>query len=184
MTRGVRPWWLAALLLAGCARNAVLELEIDLPRPAGRITHAVVQARSGAGFDGDWSQVPAVAVPLDASCVRPEPAPACRDRELDARCSAVVSVVAGEAELAPPLSVRVRFCADASCTAPAAPAEHRVAIERAFYRGRYTQARTCIDALPTDPAPPAEPIARCEVRCRDGTAASYCRLDGTHFCEE
>ncbi|MEC7523531.1 MAG: hypothetical protein VYE22_26860 [Myxococcota bacterium] len=166
---------LAALALSGCARNAIFELELDLPaQPAGPALYAVVQARPVGG--ADWDTLDALpGVPL---CARASEGP-CDDRVLDPACAAVLSVVADESELDVPLEVRVRYCEDPSCaTDPAAP-EHLIDVERPFYRGRYTQARVCLD----DVAPGRETLERCEVRCREGTVSSYCRLDGTHFCE-
>lgn len=167
------------LLALGCTRNAVFELELELPPAEGR--YVVVEARSGATPDRIGVAPP---IPSSGSCARPDPAPPCEERQLDPACSAVVSVVADEAEIEAPLELRIRFCVDPDCADPAdeeAP-ERRVDVERAFYLGRYTQARACIDALPP-PDAPIELIERCDVRCREGTAAMYCRLDGTHFCE-
>ena len=171
---------LLALVTSGCTRNAIFELELELPpQPPGTALFAVIDAsRDGFGF----TDAEPLAIPLAAACLRPDPAPACDDRTLDLGCSAVVSVVAGGA-LTAPLAIRVRFCEDPACAAPAdasAPV-HRVDVERAFYEARYTQARVCIDAVPTDPV--TETVDRCEVRCREGSATMQCRLDGTHFCE-
>jgi hypothetical protein len=175
---------LALALATGCARNAILELELELPpAPAGQVVFAVVEARTDASFDAPFTGEPLDGFPLAPSCTRGDTPPPCGDRMLDPSCSAVVSVIGDGDDGARPLHVRVRFCQDPSCAAPAdgsAP-EHRASIERAFYTGRYTQARTCIDALPVEPS--LDTIERCEVRCRDGNAARHCRLDGTHFCE-
>ncbi len=169
----------AAALALGCARNAVFELELELPpQPAGPMRFAVVEAREGGAEPGTVELGP-----LNAACGRPDPAPACADRALDPTCSAVVSVVADGARSGP-LDVRVRFCESPRCSVPAdasAP-ELQVTIERAFYEGRYTQARVCADEVPTGAVPVT--VERCDVRCREGTAAMYCRADGTHFCED
>lgn len=182
----MRSLFFAALLLCGCARNAIFELELDLPpRPSGAL-HAVVQVRNDADFSAGWSGVPmAPGVPLPPACARPDPAPACDDRELDPACSAVVSVIGDEDDLTRPLRVRIRFCEDPACgaAADAAAPETRVEIERAFYTGRYTQGRVCVDAVPPGPGGVPVRIERCAVRCREGDAAMYCRADGTHFCE-
>jgi len=178
----------ALLLLGGCARNAVFELELELPaRPAGGPGFAFVQIRDDAGFDADWSAIGGPpAIPLADLCGRPTPAPACQDRALDPSCSAVVSVVGGDSDLARPLRIRIRFCGDPACAAPAdaAAPEVDVEVERAFYTGAYTQGRVCVDELPTGPPGPPERIERCDVRCRQGDAVSQCRADGTHFCED
>lgn len=173
---------LAALAASSCARNAILELELELPASPEPL-YVVVDARSDRDFDAPWGDAALEAIPLPASCARAEPPPACGERTLDPTCSLVVSIVGGGADEARPLRVRVRFCTDPACALDPQPPEHRVELERAFYLGRYTQARVCIDAVPTSSAPETERIERCEVRCRDGSAAQHCRLDGTHFCE-
>jgi len=182
----MRVLLVAALLLGGCARNAIFELELDLPPDPSGIRYAVVQARDDADFSADWSAVAMVqGVRLQPACSRPDPSPACDDRALDPTCSAVVSVVGDEDDLTRPLRVRIRFCEDPACAAAAdaSSPETRVELERAFYTGRYTQGRVCVDAVP--PVPVGEPIRieRCEVRCRKGDAVMHCRADGTHFCE-
>jgi hypothetical protein len=168
------------LVGSGCARNAIFELELELPaQPAGPALFAVVEAsREGSGAIA----TDPVAIPLATACARSDPAPACDDRVLDPSCSAVVSVVA-TGGLTRPVSVRVRFCEDPTCAAPAdaSAATHRVEVERAFYEGHYTQARVCIDTVPV--ADVTETVPRCDVRCREGSATMQCRLDGTHFCE-
>lgn len=171
---------LLALVASGCARNAIFELELELPaQPSGPALFAVVEAsRDGFGT----TEPDPIAIPLAAACARPDPAPACEDRTLDPSCSAVVSVVAGGA-FTDPLAIRVRFCEDPGCaaSADASAPTHLVEVERAFYEGHHTQARVCIDTVPS--APVTETVARCDVRCRDGSATMQCRLDGTHFCE-
>lgn len=177
---------LALVLAGGCTRNAIFELELALPpTPAGEQRYAVVEARSDLGFDQDWPDGPRVGVPLVTTCAPVDPALPCDERALDPECTAVVSIVGDGDDLVRPLFVRVRFCADPSCAAPrdeSAP-EHRIEVERAFYVGRYTQARVCIDDVPLVTSPIPDRIERCEVRCRDGDATMHCRLDGTHFCE-
>ncbi len=176
-----------AALASGCTRDAVLELELDLPaQPSGgAMRYAVVQVQSDGSFDGTWADVPLSGQPLAASCTRPEPTIPCDDRMLDPTCSEVISVVAGQDAIAQPLSVRVRFCSDPTCSAPedATAPERRVVIERAFYLGHYTQARVCIDDVPAMTDTDPQIIPRCEVRCREGSSMLQCRLDGTHFCE-
>ena len=47
-----------ALLVSGCARNAIFELELSLPaQPAGAPIYAVVQARVDGGFEASWDDV-------------------------------------------------------------------------------------------------------------------------------
>lgn len=170
------------LLLSGCTRNAIFELELELPeQPAGASLFAVVSARAGAGFDQSWDDVPSVAVALPESCVRAEEL-SCSDRVIDPACRAVVSVV-GDGSDTDELFVRVRFCADPDCVAGESAPEHRLLIDRAFYLGRYTQVRTCIESLPESSDPLPEVIERCAVRCREGSGTHHCREDGSHFCE-
>lgn len=174
---------IALALVSGCTRNAILELELELPAsPAGARLFAVVDARSDLGFDEPWPSGALAGAPLGVACTRADPAPPCDDRVLDPACSMVVSIVGDAGDVPRPLRVRVRFCEDEGCEADADPPEHRVEIERAFYLGRYTQARVCIDEVPAATSAP-ELIERCDVRCRDGSASMHCRLDGTHFCE-
>lgn len=164
----------------GCAQTAVLELEIDLPvSPDGEPLFAVVFAGESALLDNGPESV-AVGLPL--SCERAEPRPRCDDRTLSPECSATVSIVGRETHLEEPLPVHIRFCDDPVCAGEEPRGSHRIEVERAFYLGRYTQARTCIDEIPDGMAEPQR-IERCDVRCREGTATMSCRLDGTHFCE-
>lgn len=178
-----------ALLAGGCARNAIFELEVDLPPQPISVAplFAVVQVASDRAFEADWSELERLeGIALTPTCARPLDPPPCEVRELAPDCSAVVSVV-GDGDDAPrPLRVRVRFCEDASCTAArdATAPETRVEFERALYEGRYTQGRVCVDRVPSTPAPTPTVVDRCAVRCREGDAAMHCRADGTHFCED
>lgn len=180
---------LVVLLGIGCARNAVFELEMELPQqPAGVAPlFAVLQVADDRSFAADWSSVERLdGIALTPTCARPLVPPDCPVRDLTPDCSRVVSVV-GDAENAPrPLRVRLRFCEDASCTAArdATAPEARVEFERALYVGHFTQGRVCVDTVPTTPSPEPTIVDRCDVRCRDGEAATYCRADGTHFCED
>lgn len=171
MTRRRRVTLAAAVLasLGGGACgdvDAILELELALPSDPDRV--AVVQARrEPVGFDDAWDASGIVAFPLDAPS------------------ETNLSIVSdGDHEQA--LLVRVRYCTSAACDAlgdERAP-ESRLIVERAFYLGERTSARWAIPSVPTESAPAAETLSRCDVRgCRDGVAASYCRTDGTHFCE-
>ncbi|MGE0784142.1 MAG: hypothetical protein AB7S26_00540 [Sandaracinaceae bacterium] len=176
---------LASVLAMGCARNAIFELELDLP-PGGAARFVRVTASESLSFSDDWSDVPELVElgPLPPSCARPDPSPVCEERaEIDADCGAIISVVSGSSSQGI-LRLRARFCASQGCTSPAdasAP-EARITVERAFYQGRYTDARVCFDETPA--ADVDVTIARCDVRCREGTAAMWCRADGTHFCED
>jgi hypothetical protein len=186
MTRALVVFVLASswLALSGCTRNAILELELELPeQPGGPPLFAVVSARSDVGFDEAWEGTPVASVPLPVSCMRASEL-SCGDRVPDPACAAVFSLVGDGSDLGP-LHVRVRFCVDPACAAAedASATEHRVELERAFYIGRYTQARVCLEAVPSTSNPPPELIERCAVRCREGSGAYQCRSDDTHFCE-
>lgn len=151
---------LLALLLLGCARNAILELDVELP--AG-VSHAELAALS--------APPPFDAPAWDAASVE-------RLDEVGDR--ARVELVAEGSAIEAPLGVVVRLCASDPCED--APAEVRVRAERAFYVG----ARTWLDlAIPAVPASPATvEVARCEVGgCLPGDTLDFCRDDGTHYCE-
>ncbi|MEZ4340766.1 MAG: hypothetical protein R3B82_29440 [Sandaracinaceae bacterium] len=180
---------LVALLAVGCARNAIFELELELPQqPAGVAPlYAVLQVANDRAFAADWSSVERLeGLALTPTCSRPLVPPDCQVRELTPDCSRVVSIVGDEADAPDPLRVRLRFCEDPSCTAArdATAPEARVEFERALYPGHFTQGRVCVDTVPTTPSPVPTIVDRCDVRCRDGEAATYCRADGTHFCED
>ena len=87
-----------------------------------------------------------------------------------------------------PLLVKVRFCTLPRCAGePDAP--HRwYRFERAFHRGRITRWSTTIASVPgADPCRVVE-VGRCEVQgcvdvSPDDRPISFCRPDGSHFCE-
>ncbi len=176
---------LAAPALGGCARNAVLELELDLPRNFGPDVpgrYAVVRVVSGAvPFDQDWQGDDALpAFPLST---------------IQGSVQHVSLDGSSEVEGAP-VRVKVRFCADPGCAAlgdDAAP-EVRLQIDRAFYAGKRTSYTWSIACIPnvagqTDTPACATPqraetdVTKCEVAgCRTGVTRSYCVGD-QHFCE-
>ena len=175
MTRLSPAHLVMSLLVAvsyGCAPSAIFELELELPAAAPGARYVVVSATA----EGQ-SVALSPALELASGCGRPNPAPACDDRTLDPVCSVVVSVVSDEAPSE--LEVEVMFCETPDCAGGGV--SHRVEVERPFYPGRYTQGRVCVDQAPR--LPTSETLARCDVRCREGTARESCRLDGTHFCE-
>jgi hypothetical protein len=163
---------LAALLALGCARNSVLEVDIDLPPgPAGRF--AVVQFEtSDSEFTSSWGRTDAwPGTPLTA-----------------ARQAAHYSVVSEAVETR--VRVKVNFCSTADCTgledAPDRVPAAWYELERAFYRGRQTRWRLTIPEVPIDPPDEAVLVERCTIagciRAPESTE-SFCRFDGTHFCE-
>jgi len=159
----------------GCAENAVLEMEIDLPgRGTSDSTHAFVQVRSGEqNFADAWSgDDPLDGFPLQVSAN-----------------TISFSVVGDSDHEGQPLLMKVRFCTTSRCIAIVDEERLRpkvyIRIERAFYVGHYTGAAATIDAIP-DPlmATPMIFIGKCAVRgCIGGTTEDYCRMDGSHFCE-
>lgn len=184
----------AAGLLSGCGtENAILSVSVKLGAGDARAGHAVITASLGEDAAPRWTpaRVESVALAEDGAT-------------LD------VEVVAEEGDFEKPLQLWVAFCASPTCdgetpaTGPggtdggegdaagdggvqgAAPVIH-YELDRAFYR----QARTRWDTT----APPLSTVRAsggylelrvgpCEIAgCRAGSATSWCRLDGTHFCE-
>lgn len=177
--------WLAliAVLSLGCARNAFLELEIDLPKndwPDER--HAVVQIVSGeVPFEQQW----AGGDPIPATKLSTAPTPL------------KVSVEGTEDTETKPIRVKVRFCKDPSCSKlgdDVAP-EVWLQVDRAFYIGERTSYTWNIACIPnvkgqTDPPPVCAltqrsqtTVPKCKVAgCRSGVTSEYCS-GGKHFCE-
>lgn len=159
------PSLLLALLVAGCAQDAVLELTVEIPEaaePGPR--YAVVDARAGEPVGAPPGDV----VGLDRTAAG------------DGR----VSIVAEPGDAEQPLHLRVRFCDDPSCTgAPADVPQVRLRIERAFYPGEHTFLTVRIEAVPTGTEELPD-VGKCEVRgCVSGESATYCLEDGAHLCE-
>jgi hypothetical protein len=176
---------LTASVLAGCAQNAVLELELDLPKNPGvtPVRYAVVRVVSGSvPFDQDWQgddALPPFALDPNAT-------------------SAQHVSLDGSSEVeGAPVRVKVRFCRDPACSAlgdDTAP-EVRLQIDRAFYAGKRTSYTWSIACVPnvagqTDTPTCAIPqraetdVTKCEVGgCRTGVTHSYCVGD-KHFCEQ
>lgn len=159
-----------ALLVAGCADNAILEVDLELPATsASTPRYAFVQSLSASTIDfgGAWAGADATEGFLLTS------APSTQH----------VSFVTDGDAIGRPLGIRVRFCTDRVCGALAdvdAP-EARYVVDRAFYRGQRT--RLTLSPVP-ETAPTTTEIGKCEVRgCSNGAAATYCFADGRHFCE-
>ena len=205
-------WALLAMILAGCAENAVLELQVELPpapQPAtGEPWYAQVQVRrSTAGFveDGFWSGTDPRTIQLGES------------RQWDC-----ISVESHDDTVS--LNVRVNFCRSPDCGSDdrARVAERRYTLEHPFYIGRHTYWHTRIDRVPecgsdddctrgvcltadrrcgcattSDCCPPGEPcnhecigggcveqVERCAIEgCATGTTTDFCNLAGQHLCE-
>lgn len=162
------------LSLGGCADNAILELTLELP--SGEEGFAFVQFDQGATFEEFEGSTSLDGFPLDGPA------------------SVQVSVIADGDEIEAPLRVKVRFCQEPRCTFldPAGiesddgVGELRFELERAFYRGRFTEHTLDLRTIPERGIPPTLSVVdKCEVGgCRDGTTVTNsCRADGTHFCE-
>lgn len=164
----MRRAWLVAVLLAGCADNAVLELDLGLPPESfdGINRFAFVQARSGLEpFDEPWGGTD----PVDGFRLGLEP-----HRE-------ELSIVAEEGAIAEPLRIKIRYCFASRCTAlsDAEAPQAEIEIERAFYEASRTF--LTLDVTGMDEA---IAIEKCRVRgCIGGSVSTFCRGDGTHFCE-
>lgn len=164
--------WLALVVLSACARNAILEVEIDLP-PGPMDRYAVVQFETGT-------------TPFDTVWARTDEYPGTRLSAMAQRVS--FSVVSESPDTQ--VRVKVSFCTTPDCSgiddAPDRVPAVWYEIERSLYIGARTQWRARIATVPTDP--PSGPIAvgRCEVAgCIEApeTVSYFCRLDGRHYCE-
>ena len=158
-----------ALLGAGCAENAILELDLVAPPSSAAETVLNVQL---------LSTEEAVAAPENLG------SPVQRF-VLDAEPTQI-SVVASGDDIARPLYVGVWTCADMACAAaddPQAPTR-LFRLERAFYLGQYTH----LDLdLRREPLTGVVEISRCRVQGCGVADGDYCYADpdGTarHFCE-
>jgi hypothetical protein len=176
---------LIALMTLGCARNAFLELEIELPKnERAEERHAVIRVVTETPFDIEWQgDNPIPPVKLSTTGVT----------------SQRVSIEGTSDSETKPVRVKVRFCKQPNCTdlqddrAPEAWLE----IERAFYIGKRTSLKWTIACVPNvvdvTPAPPTcaapnktvVPIEKCKVSgCRGGAPTSNNCVAGKHFCEE
>ncbi len=173
---------LLCLTLAGCADNALLEVELTLPPATACERFARVEAISvppsqAVEFTADWGAgAQVVAAPLGAP---------------DARTA--VSLEASGDKIERTVLIRARLCAQPACDGPVADgcsgdAFARalfVAVERGFYAGEYTQ--IAIDLAAAKASPQQSDVVvfgRCDVAgCAQGAAASYCFEGGQHFCE-
>jgi hypothetical protein len=155
---------MALCLLAGCARNGVLELTFELPA-SPRLSATELRVLSGEQNDFDSARWSAA-----------EPQPLDNDRTVR------VDIVAEGAAIEAPLALRLRLC-DGSCT-PTSP-EVQVGIERAFYVGARTWVVIDVPVVPSESFDPIF-VRRCEVGgCLEGDTASFCRQEPSmpHYCE-
>jgi hypothetical protein len=162
-----------ALLSCGCARNAFLELTIQLPPDATR-RFAVTQVMgSDTPFDIAWAtDDPIAPIQLDVA------------GQLTQR----ISIEGDEDNETKPILVKVTFCKQADCLHPddAKAPFAGIKIERAFYIGKRTSYPWNLECVPegTCMTPKVKDVAKCSVAgCRAGTTTNYC-FGGKHFCEE
>jgi len=177
---GVDRGLVIVLILAigsGCARNADLELTLTLPQqPAGTpAMFAYVQfERPPVAFDSEWAGT----TDVDGTRLGTAAAPA------------VVQLSVLTEDVAAPLRMKVRFCSSPRCES-AGPTTPTLwyELEQPFHRGARTYWSRVIDAIPAPGHPCApETIDRCAIRgCvtvfPPTDPVSFCRLDGTHFCD-
>jgi hypothetical protein len=158
------------LLLGGCAENAVLELQVQIP-PApdpSTETYAQVQVRraDATGFDVSWTGDDPQGVQLgqDAAWV----------------CTSVDS---HDATI--DLDVRVRFCGSPACDAlgdDSAP-EVRYHLEHPFYIGHHTYWSAQIAAVPECTTDADCALGRCvDGRCGCETDADCCPAGDCSTC--
>ena len=166
---------IAAALFAssGCARNAYLELTIELPADAqGR--YAVTQVMAGStGFEVDWGgDNPIAPVKL-----------------IDAAQTQRMSIEGDTDNESSEIRVKIRYCKNANCTelgddkAPAVGLQ----IKRAFYIGKRTSFtwKAADTAIPCDTCPATIHVAeKCAISgCRGGAPTSNNCTGDKHFCE-
>ncbi|MAQ14394.1 MAG: hypothetical protein CMN30_06320 [Sandaracinus sp.] len=163
---------LAILGLAGCAENAILELEVDMPASTSDEPQYLVllmrSARS-SDFETDWGADELEGFELGAV-----------SRE------ETISVVAQPEDFGDDLLVRARFCSSPRCDALGddLAGERRLVVETPFYSLKRTEATWVIGAVEDAVVETPDVVERCQVRgCREGTTAMYCSSDGPHFCE-
>jgi len=167
-------WSFAALLavsavLPACARNAALEIELTVPaRPAmGPELYAVAIFMTG-DFDFD-----SVAIDPAYSGTALTSAPQqLRYSVLSERPDGRVRMV-------------MFFCETPSCRGedPSTLPQSWYEFERASYVGERTRWAGAIPVLPTGRPTAAVCVDRCEVEGCIGGDGSFCRMDGTHYCQ-
>ena len=170
----MRPALIALLALTGlsCADNGILELTVRLPASASaEAEYAVISMRSAAesSFDVAWA-----AGELDGFLL-----------EGTSRTEQI-SVVAQPEDFGSDLLVRTRFCSTPRCDGLGddTAGERRLVVEEPFYSLQRTRAEWVIPMVEDTVNETADTVERCSVMgCRPGVTVSYCRSDGTHFCE-
>ena len=163
---------LSALLAGGCAQNAILELQIELPpAPAGssaRFAYVqVASPNSGFDFGVDWGDE-GFTVPLT-----------------DTSQWTCVSVVGASPEV--DVNARVRFCQEERCldVADGNAPESRIFVRCTSGRCGCSGDADCTaeDAV-CRAGGCVDRVGRCDVEgCITGATDNFCADDGSHFCE-
>lgn len=151
-------------LVAGCTRNARLELAVELPASERLAAAELLVLSDPPDFEGAaWATA------------RREPLDEVGD-------TALVHILAEGDAIERPLGLRVRLCPTDACAGDSP--EVAVRVERAFYRGALTWLTVAIAEVPDGRAAPLD-VERCAVGgCLHGDEVEdFCRLDGTHYCE-
>jgi len=157
--------------LSGCASDGVLELSLDLPpNPDPDRIYAFTQARDAADNPilDEWRD--------DADLDGIELGTARTEDQISLR-----SVQGGI-----DVNVKVTFCATPRCTdlSDATAPQLLYTLKSPVYVGSRTRYTLTIAALPTTRDPRVTEVDKCDVAgCVGGELRSYCRGDGTHFCE-
>lgn len=165
---------LALLALVGlsCAENGILELTVRLPASAAAdAEYAVISMRSASetGFDVAWAAGELDGFLLEGSSRTEE-----------------ISVVAQPENFGADLLVRAQFCSTPRCDGLGddTAGERRLIVEEPFYSLQRTRTEWVIPMVEDTVNETPDVIDRCSVMgCRPGVTVSYCRSDGTHFCE-
>lgn len=170
---------MALVLASGCARNAVLEVELTLPpRPESEPPlFAVVQFETDdpetgrEAFERVWASGDAYPGVRLAT-------------ETQLASYSVVSENSGRV-----LLVKVLFCSTDRCSAieddPDVVPAVWYRLERPFYVGQRTWWRHVIDTIPLERPSEPIPIDKCQIEgcIRAVTETTYCRHTGQHYCE-
>ena len=171
MTRMSLVLSLGLTLLAGCASDGVLELTIDLPlSPGAERVFAFTQARDATNNPilDEWRD----------------------DADLDgvelgtARTEDHISLRSARDGI--DVHVKVSFCSTARCSAlPDANAPQLLyTLHTPIYVGQRTSYTQHIPSAPTTRDPTVTQVDKCDIAgCVGGELRTYCRPDGTHFCE-
>jgi len=161
---------IAAFGSLGCARNSALEVELTLPAQpeTGPQLYAVFVFMTG---DFDFESVAIdPAYPGTSLVATPQQV---RYSLLSERPDGHVRMV-------------VFFCESTTCRDedPATIPQAWFDFERGTYIGQRTRWSGSIAAVPTAPPTVATCIDRCEVEgCIEGQG-TFCRVDGSHYCQE